>query len=356
MNGSSPLVSVIIPTYNREKHLPECLESVLMQTYTKLEAIVIDDGSTDATPTFMADQTRRDKRVRYIRKLNGGVSSARNQGIRSANGDLIAFLDSDDAWLPWKMETQVAAINELPTVGMIWSDMTAISESGQQIHDRFLRRMYGSYQKLTGPLFSKYLNLDLPPIDSQPARQVSIGYGNIYANMLYGSLVHTSTTLIRKERAMQTGLFDERYRRAGEDFGFHLRTCRFGEVALLDEPTTLYRIGADDQLTHRRNQVSLAQAFLETITDEVAAAGDAVPLSLKELNEILSEAHSWLGTELRAAGQTSQAVKSLTQALKCNYKNREAWSQLSRILTPKIIRQQLKRILHRSEVAHPSPV
>lgn len=345
MSCAAPLISVIIPTYNRERHLPQCLHSVLAQSYRHLEVIVVDDGSTDGTPELMSRLQSQDARVQYITKVNGGVSSARNIGIRAARGELIALLDSDDAWLPWKLEVQQAALQALPAAGMIWTDMAAINEQGLQLYERYLRRMYGSYQKLTGPLFQKFITLECPRVFPGQNRTLRVGHGNIYPQMLRGNLVHTSTVLIRKERALQTGLFDESYRRAGEDFGFHLRTCRFGDVAFLDDTSTLYRIGAEDQLTHRRYQISLAQAFLQTISDEVAAVHGKVPLTKKQLNAVLSEAHGWLGTELLSAHQKAAAFPHLLEALQRDHTNLPAWRQLVRFLVPQPVRRMLKRCL-----------
>jgi len=344
MIGAPPLISVIIPTYNRERHLPQCLGSVLSQTYSNLEAIVIDDGSTDGTPDLMAEIQARDQRVRYLQKPNGGVSSARNMGIRAAQGELIALLDSDDAWLPWKLELQQAALQALPNAGMIWTDMASINEQGLQIHDRYLRRMYGCYQKLTGPLFQQSMDLDISTLITGRQGTAKIWHGGIYPQMLRGNLVHTSTVLMHKARALQTGLFDESYRRAGEDFGFHLRTCRLGDVAFFDESTTLYRIGAEDQLTHRRFQISLAQAFLRTITDEARLMKKDFPLTRAELNQVLSEAHCWLGSELLTANQRSTALPHLLEAVKQDRRNLSAWRQLVRMVTPRPVQRLLRKL------------
>jgi len=340
-----PLISVIIPAYNRERHLSQCLESVLAQTWTRLEAIVVDDGSTDGTRELVACFQSRDERIRYISKPNGGVSSARNVGIQAAHGDWIAFLDSDDAWLPWKLEAQAAGLNALPDVGMIWTDMAAINEQGTQLFERYLRRMYGSYQKQSEPLFGRFVDLDLPSLKPFSRDRLRIGHGEIYPQMLRGNLVHTSTVLIRKDRALQTGLFDESYRRAGEDFGFHLRTCRLGPVALLDEPSILYRIGADDQLTHRRFQVSLAEAFLRTITEEVQSQKGNVPLTRKQLHAVFSEAHCWLGTELLSQGHWRSALPHLLESLQYEQTNLAAWRQLGRMVLPNPVRKAIKRVL-----------
>ena len=100
------MVSVIIPTYNRAHVLPRAIESVLKQTYTELELIVVDDASTDDTAAVMTAIT--DPRVRYVRKEHGGAAAARNRGIAEAKGEFIAFQDSDDVWHSDKLEKQLA--------------------------------------------------------------------------------------------------------------------------------------------------------------------------------------------------------------------------------------------------------
>lgn len=90
------LISVIVPVYNAEKYLRECVDSILNQTYKNFEVILVDDGSTDGSPAICDEYAKTDERVKVIRKENGGVSSARNLGLEVANGEYICFIDSDD--------------------------------------------------------------------------------------------------------------------------------------------------------------------------------------------------------------------------------------------------------------------
>ncbi len=108
---ASPLISVIIPTYNRATTLGVSVDSALGQTFKDIEVIVVDDGSEDHTREVL---TRFKDRIRYISKDNGGCASARNAGLTEAKGDWIAFLDSDDVWLPKKLETQVSDLERHP--------------------------------------------------------------------------------------------------------------------------------------------------------------------------------------------------------------------------------------------------
>lgn len=104
MRNNTPLVSIIISTYNRAGLVLEAIDSALNQTYKNLEIILIDDGSTDNTKEIITSYIDK---IRYFYKTNGGISSARNYGIKQATGEYIAFLDSDDKWFPEKIEKQL---------------------------------------------------------------------------------------------------------------------------------------------------------------------------------------------------------------------------------------------------------
>lgn len=115
MDRVSDQVSVVIPTYNREKIIAEAVESALAQTYAKVEILVVDDGSIDDTENRLAAYGDR---IRYIKQTNGGASSARNRGILESTGEWVAFLDSDDLWHPEKLATQMAQLQAHPGVRM----------------------------------------------------------------------------------------------------------------------------------------------------------------------------------------------------------------------------------------------
>ena len=108
MPEKNPTVSIIIPTYNRAHLIGRAIQSVLNQTYQNFEIIVVDDGSTDNTEEMIKEFQKHDKRIKYIRhEKNRGGAAARNTGIKVARGEYIAFQDSDDEWLPEKLEKQM---------------------------------------------------------------------------------------------------------------------------------------------------------------------------------------------------------------------------------------------------------
>lgn len=121
-----PLVSAVIPVHNGERFLPQALRSVLEQDYPRLEAIVVDDGSTDGSAAI----ARAHPGVRCMSLPNGGVAAARNAGIRASHGELLAFLDQDDAWLSGKLQTQVSYLLDHPDVGYVLARQRIFLEPG----------------------------------------------------------------------------------------------------------------------------------------------------------------------------------------------------------------------------------
>lgn len=142
----SALVSVVIPTYNRVELLAETIDSVVGQSHTELEALVIDDGSADATAAMVRERYADDPRAIYRHQDNAGGAAARNTGLRHARGDLVAFIDADDLWKPWKLELQLRSLELAPEAGMLWTDMEAIGPRGEAIAAAYLTRYYRAYR------------------------------------------------------------------------------------------------------------------------------------------------------------------------------------------------------------------
>ena len=129
-----PTVSIIIPTYNREQLLGRAIKSVLAQTYQDFELIIVDDGSTDNTERLV--KSFNSEKTRYIRhRKNKGPAAARNTGIRSAKGDYIAFQDSDDEWMPEKLEKQMRAFTTAPPeVGVVYTSYYSTINKGKRFN------------------------------------------------------------------------------------------------------------------------------------------------------------------------------------------------------------------------------
>ena len=319
-----PLVSIVIPTFNRAYCLPKTLQSVLDQTHKEIEALVVDDGSSDETGEIVRRLAKVDKRVKYVRKENGGVASARNMGMQLAQGEYIALLDSDDLWEPWKLQLQVACMERAPETGMCWTDMRAMNEKGEVFNKRYLRTMYSSFKWFTlDQLFSKSSPLEeivpylLPELqaDNTP-QQLQFRTGDIYSQMVTGSMVHTSTVMLRRSRMQEVGGFDEMFKPTGEDFDFHLRTCKAGAVGFIDIPTMTYMVGRPDQLTQSSSHLAIAKWFLFVVERELSQNRQNIHLPERLIKDVLAEAHEWIGYRHLLLYQTKEARLHLMESLK----------------------------------------
>jgi glycosyltransferase involved in cell wall biosynthesis len=311
--GRHNTVSVVIPTFNRGYILGDTLRSALDQSHRDVEVIVVDDGSTDDT----ADVVRGfGERVRYLRQENAGVCAARNRGLRESRGEFVALLDSDDQWLPWKLEAQMAVMRKCPDVGMVWTDMVAVDEKGCAFDQAYLRKFYGAHKKLriedtlhdAGVLDQFWQEAPVEVASSH------IYEGDLFSPMILGNLVHTSTVLLRRSRLARIGGFDTNLRRSGEDYEFHLRTCSCGPVAFLDASSILYRVGAADQLTAPKYSIDIATNNLTTVSRWIAA-GEPV-LDNETMAARLAESFAWLGEEEFLVGRHRDARGHLATSVK----------------------------------------
>ncbi|MEE8553185.1 MAG: glycosyltransferase [Desulfobacterales bacterium] len=207
----SPLISVIIPTYNRGWIINEAIDSVLAQDYINFELIVVDDGSTDNTHDIL-DSCHNNFLV--LRQNNKGVSAARNRGLAAASGRLIAFLDSDDFWLPQKLSRQVDFFQSNP-------DALICQTEEIWIRNNVRVNPKKRHKKPSGMIFEPSLSL---------------------------CLVSPSAVMIKKNLFEEVGLFDETLP-ACEDYDLWLRVSCRHPVHLIDTPLIIKRGGHDDQLS-----------------------------------------------------------------------------------------------------------
>ena len=203
-----PRVSVIVPTYNSARYLPEAIDSVLGQTYRDFEIIVVDDGSTDNTQGVLA---RYAEQIRVVRQSNQGSAAARNAGILAARGEFIAFLDADDLWLPQKLERQMPLFDERPEIGWVYSDYREFGESGLSAQSFFERQ-----------------SLCPPP------------EGRVLLALARDCITSTITVVIRASCLQEAGLFDRTFRRA-QDYDMWLRLAARFPVGCVDDVLALYR-------------------------------------------------------------------------------------------------------------------
>lgn len=208
-------VSVIIPTYNREKHLRKAIDSVLNQLYEFIELIVVDDGSDDNTADLIAGYQKKNRfNIIYIRQENQGPAAARNRGVANASHELIAFLDSDDWFDENKLAVQVAAMNSAPEYFISHTQETWYQQ-GQLLNQR------KKHKKESGYIFDNCLRL---------------------------CAVSMSTVMLKKTLFARVGYFDEELR-CCEDYDFWLRVSVDYPFLLIDRALTFKEGGRPDQVS-----------------------------------------------------------------------------------------------------------
>jgi len=248
---TAPLVTAVIPTYNRADLVCEAIDSVLAQDYPSFEVIVVDDGSTDGTGEML---TRRyGDRIRYIWQENAGVAAARNAGIRAAQGDYIAFQDSDDLWLPGKLTAQMRALQKHAECALCYTKALYCTPDG-----RPTRRVYsGSNQGRTGDVFDLVLpNTPLIPCPS---------------------------LVVKRAALAEVGLFDETLRK-GEDTDLCLRLTLAYHATYVRTAYVLVRQHAGDRLTHAATDcdIRVYRRLAETLPREREEFRPLVRARIKE--------------------------------------------------------------------------
>jgi len=217
MDNSILNVSVITPTYNRKNLLKRALHSVINQTFVPQEIIVVDDGSSDGTKDWVSE---RFPYVRYIYQDNSGVSSARNAGIKEAKGSWIAFLDSDDEWMPDKLEKQERAINDSKEAWLCHTNEVWVRNS-VRVNQMKKHQKYGGY---------------------------------VFENCLDICRISPSSVLIKKEVFEMVGLFDESLK-VCEDYDLWLRITSVLPIIFLDQPLIIKYGGHADQISRVDNGI-----------------------------------------------------------------------------------------------------
>ena len=222
---AKPLVSVIIPTYNRADYIAETIESVLGQTYDNIEIIVIDDGSTDNTAEIVRGFGRK---VRYVWQENSERGASRNHGLRLAKGEFIAFLDSDDLWLPEKAAEAVDYLKAHPAVGLVCTDAMQIDEKGRETR-RIRARGH---------------------------------CGQVTDKLLQNNFVIMPTHLARTSVVKRIGGFrEERELSGSEDWEMWVRLSLVAELAYLPKVTAKYRVHTANTMSSAAGmQRSMARA------------------------------------------------------------------------------------------------
>jgi len=289
--GSTPKVSVIIPTYNRENFVVKAIDSVLCQEFKDYEIIVVDDGSTDNTKKNLK---RYGDKIKYIYQDNSGVSVARNTGIKYSTGEWLAFLDSDDEWMPDYLLTQIEKANENPDICMQTTDSLVTELNGKK----------ESYYKIHGslPKFKKknYLFIEKP----------------LYFIIKHGPWPPCAT-IIRRDAIMKAGLFDTSLKRT-EDYDLMVRMALQGPIGMIrKELVNVYRRNETTEfLTNQLTVNPIAyRESNERVFEKLKRIETLKYKERKAVNELLSANRRTIGNLLLKKGNIKGARDCYKRAL-----------------------------------------
>lgn len=292
----NPVISVVIPVYNCSQYLKETIDSVLSQSYHFVEIITVDDGSTDDSKDIL--RSYGDK-INLVSKTNGGVSSARNEGIKVATGDWIAFVDGDDIWHPKKLELQVSAINQFPDSILIYSEFIFWSANSE-----------GQYSS--------------PKEVFEEVLPINYSQDWMYHKQLLTNWVLTSTSLVLKSALSKSGLFNEELPVA-EDWDLFIRLSHIGPFCKANAKLTLYRQLANS-LTGSVKERDFASEVIETAIEEYGyKSPNGESLDKKEFRKRSFTRYFNFGIATSKQKLHKPAVIAFCKAIKYNPLNIKLW-------------------------------
>jgi glycosyltransferase involved in cell wall biosynthesis len=292
-------VSVVIPVYNGEQFIRAAVESALAQTPWVGEVIVVDDGSTDGTVSYAREFGEAVRIVELQHSGNPGV--ARNAGVTSAKGELIAFLDADDVWLPGKIEAQLEVIGANPTVGLVCTNAYRQTDPGQ---------CSGMFPLL--------------PMHAEQS-------GEVMDALLHENFIITSSVLTRRAELAAAGLFSvSEHLPAVEDYDLWLRVCSIVHVVYVDEPWLVYR----DWGTSYRDEwssVETARGVLRSLERLVEWNPSMGREHCRAMRARRASLHGEIASALWGLGDSSGARRSALTAVLQTPMTPQYWKRLVRM-------------------------
>lgn len=298
------LVSVIIPTYNRAASIVPAVESVLAQTYPEIEVIVVDDGSTDDTARVLESHLDR---IVFIRQSNAGPSAARNTGIRASKGEIVAFLDSDDLWLPDKIARQVALIEAGgPDTCCCVCNAAVKGAPGQR----------------------DYTSFAVAGLDPEWDECLWVNPGEVLATRF---LLFNQVVAIRRSALAKVGVFNEKLRLL-EDYELAIRLSTAGKWGVISEPLVIKHndtggIGVVAMSDRARHAEVAAEVFAGIIMERHglgARALDHLEVSLATLR-MENRGWSWMKNGGKAGRLMGSALLGLARIRKAVRRRGPRW-------------------------------
>lgn len=305
------MVSVVIPLYNKVRHIKRALDSVLAQTYPDFEVIVVNDGSTDGSDKVVEQFT--DPRVRLVNQENAGVSAARNRGITEAKGELIAFLDADDEWLPEHLATACRLAAKHPECGAFASSYRVVSSRGGE---------------------------RTPAFDGIPGHPWEGALKNYFRTALTSDPLWTSAVVVRKNAFGVCGCFPAGVR-TGEDVDMWCRIALHFPVAFSTTPGAIYH-----QEAGNRSVLDVDEAICPVVVGTLDAALTAGRLpNGVNAEDLIEYRNKWLigfATHCLIAGERKLAREFCSRAVSTRKFRSWRWRNLAASCLPSAVLKRLR--------------
>lgn len=289
-----PRISIVTPTYNRAGFIAQAVDSVLAQSVADWELLIVDDGSSDNTQEVLAAY-QKDPRIHYFYQANQGQSIARNNALKRAQGDFVAFLDSDDLWCPDKLERQLALFQKHPDVGVVHGDESTIDEAGQEI-----------------------------------GRENMLRYsGRITPQLLADNSVSIVTALVRRECFDEMGGFQASHGVA-DDYDLWLRFSARYRFHYEPGIVASYRVMADQISSDKRRRFAANELIIKNFLHEFSGS-----VSRNEKRWGLARFYSRAARYFASNGERKRALRAIVIAFRNAPLDSVVWRALFRVLVPR---------------------
>lgn len=308
------LVSLVVVADERARGLEPSIHSALAQSYQELELLVVGCGATDwlrsAVEPFGA-------RVHLLDVEEAGVAAGRNHALRRARGEFFAFMDPGDAWMPWRLEAQVAALKEYPEAVLAWTDMALVDDAGRVSDERHLQRMHAT--RASGPLNAMMRHMatlgSLGVVVPEVLEGTAVYVGDLFSEILLGNVLHSATVLMRRSAVERIGGFDPAFVRGRDDYEFYVRLCSAGPAVYLDVVAGSHRAGQTEQEEWSALLCDIARSNLRTIEKWMPHAGAPRAAERRAIRRRFADSYGWLGEAELDAGNRVAAGRAILASL-----------------------------------------
>ena len=313
MKPEIQLASVILPVYNGNKFLHDAINSILNQSHTNLELLIVDDGSTDNSKDIIEEFAEKDNRIRFFMQKNGGVAAARNVALRAASGEYIGFIDQDDIWHLDKLEIQIAYLEKSPDAVFVHGNID-------------------------------YIDDQLVPVDKNLYPWDTDASGRCFARLFRQNAIAIQTVCLKRKCLETVGLLREDVPGV-DDYEYWLRVSRFFSIEYIDNTFALYRFHGENESHKWHSQDIKRSMVLEGILAQFPDIYSE--LGTSNVNKQMAELYREIADEFIRQNNYASARPYLIKALKTSLFRPDTLFKLIISEIPSGIRSSIRWYLHK---------